>query len=125
MAAAKKRLSFAVSDRHIAKFSQTFGLLADQSRLKILLLLAQEGEMHVSALCTILGQLQPAVSHHLTLLRTAGLVSLRRDGKYNYYQIDGDDFVAHLDEVFGDSGKGGKIDFGDFTLTYARNAKKK
>ena len=57
-------------------------------RLKILLALAQDGELHVSALCELLGQQQPAVSHHLTLLRMAGLVGYRRDGKHNYYRLE-------------------------------------
>lgn len=125
MAVPKKRMTAPISDRHVADLSQKFKLLADVSRLKILLALARDGETHVSALCDMLHQSQPAVSHHLTLLRTAGLVGFRRDGKFNYYKLDGFDLATNLDEIFGEAGKGGKIDFGDFALTYARTAKKK
>src|SRR6266511_4582661 len=67
--------------------AQVFKLLSDESRLKILVQLARDGERHVGALCTILGQSQPAVSHHLTLLRMSGLVAYRRDGKNNFYRL--------------------------------------
>ena len=53
---------------------QVFKLLADETRLKILFFLGREKELHVSALCERLGQSQPAVSHHLALLRVAGLI---------------------------------------------------
>ena len=78
--AAKKKDTPAlpISDRTVASLVQYFKLLADDSRLRILLTLAREGETHVSALCQMLGQSQPAVSHHLTLLRMSGLVGYRR-----------------------------------------------
>ena len=78
-----------VNDRTMTSLAQVFKLLADESRLRILLTLAREGETHVSALCEMLGQSQPAVSHHLTLLRMAGLVGFRREGKFNFYRMDG------------------------------------
>src|SRR5216110_2131781 len=77
-----------IADRTLTNLTQVFKLLADESRLRILLTLSREGEMHVSALCQMLGQSQPAVSHHLTLLRMAGLVGFRRDGKFNFYRLD-------------------------------------
>src|SRR5437879_3992398 len=55
--------------------------------VKIMLLLAH-GERNVSELCDDLGsQSQPAVSHHLALLRHGKLVEPRRDGKHNYYDL--------------------------------------
>ena len=66
---------------------QVFKLLSDETRLRILLYLTQQGELHVTALCDRLGQSQPAVSHHLALLRVAGLIEARRDGKHNFYHV--------------------------------------
>src|SRR5436190_2890228 len=109
-----------ISDRTLTGLTQVFKLLADESRLRILLTLAREGEMHVSALCAMLNQSQPAVSHHLTLLRMAGLVGFRRDGKFNFYRLDALLLGQTLDEVFAEAGKGSKIEFGDFGLTYNR-----
>ena len=113
--------ALSVSDRTIGGLTEVFKLLADKSRLKILLALAREGEMHVSALCELLEQSQPAVSHHLTLLRMAGLVGYRRDGKHNYYRVDSALVRDLLEQFFTDSGNGHKlIQFEDFSLAYRR-----
>lgn len=79
---------------------QVFKLLADETRLKILFLLGREKELHVSALCERLGQSQPAVSHHLALLRVAGLIEPRRDGKHNFYSIQQNRFHEIMGELF-------------------------
>ncbi|WP_417850424.1 ArsR/SmtB family transcription factor [Thalassoglobus sp.] len=79
---------------------QVFKLLADETRLKILFLLGQEKELHVSALCERLGQSQPAVSHHLALLRVAGLIDPRRDGKHNFYSIQQNRFHTIMGKLF-------------------------
>ncbi len=110
-----------VSDRTIEGLSEIFKLLADKSRLKILLALAQDGERHVSALCDLLGQSQPAVSHHLTLLRMRNLVGFRRDGKHNFYRIDSALVSDLLEQFFSDSGNGHKLlQFDDFSLAYRK-----
>jgi ArsR family transcriptional regulator len=62
-------------------------MLSDGTRLKILLLLAREPELHVKALCQRLQQSQPAVSHHLALLKDAGVLEMRREGKHNFYSV--------------------------------------
>lgn len=64
-----------------------FKVLSDETRLKILQYLAHSTELHVRALCELLKQSQPAVSHHLALLRMVGLIECRRDGKHNYYRL--------------------------------------
>jgi ArsR family transcriptional regulator len=111
-----------VSGGTIKGLAEMFGLLADQSRLQILLVLAQEGEMHVKALCELLGQSQPAVSHHLTLLKMKDLVSYRRDGKHNYYRVDSA-YVRHLlEQFFADTNNGQKqLQFPDFSLAFKSN----
>ena len=110
-----------VSDQTIEGLTEVFKLLADKSRLKILLALAQDGEMHVSALCDLLEQSQPAVSHHLTLLRMRNLVGFRRDGKHNFYRVDSELVANLLERFFDDSGNGhNQIQFDDFSLAYKR-----
>lgn len=66
---------------------QVFKLLADETRLRILCYLMQTKELNVRSLCELLDQSQPAVSHHLALMRATGLVDSRRDGKNNFYRI--------------------------------------
>src|SRR4029077_19948284 len=98
-----------------------FKLLSDESRLKILLALAQDGEMHVTALCDLLEQTQPAVSHHLTLLRMVGLVGYRRAGKHNFYRIESGLVCDLLEQFFADVGNGHRqLQFDDFSLSYKR-----
>jgi len=110
-----------VSDRTIKGLSNFFDLLADESRLKILLALAQFGEMHVTALCDLLGRQasQPAVSHHLKQLRQSSLVGRRREGKHNFYHHESALMRDLLDQFFTDSGKGHKqLHFEEFSLAF-------
>ncbi len=71
----------------VAEVSGLFKLLADPARLRILFLLRQYGELNVLALCEQLGCSQPAVSHHLGLLKQGQLITARSEGKFNYYYI--------------------------------------
>jgi len=110
-----------VSDQTIEGLCDIFGMLADKSRFKILLALAQDGEMNVTALCDLLGQSQPAVSHHLTLLRMNELVRYRRDGKHNYYRVNSALVCSLLESFFNDAGNGHRqLTFDDFCVTFKR-----
>jgi DNA-binding transcriptional ArsR family regulator len=59
---------------------------ADPCRLRILKLL-KEGELCVCEIVTALDRRQSSTSHHLSVLREAGLVRERRDGKWSYYRL--------------------------------------
>ena len=109
-----------VPEGTIKSLSEMFKLLADCSRLKILLALAGSGEMHVSALCRLLDQSQPAVSHHLTLMRMSGLVGYRRDGKHNYYHVDSGLVRDLLEQFFANSVGGSQLQFEDFSLAFKK-----
>jgi len=78
-----------------------FKLLADETRLRILHYLTQKPEMNVCTFVGLLHQTQPAVSHHLALLREAGLVECRRDGKHNFYHLVPARCQMFLDTAFG------------------------
>lgn len=108
-----------VSDQSVRDLAQVFKLMSDETRLRILLYLAQAGELHVTDLCTRLGQSQPAVSHHLALLRVSGLIESRREGKHNFYSVRKEHFGEMLTELFSAAGQiPKKIHFHQFTLTY-------
>ena len=68
-----------------AQSFQTFEAIADGVRRTMLELLAAE-ERPVGDLVDTLGLAQPAVSKHLRVLRDAGLVSQRKDGRRRLYQ---------------------------------------
>ena len=108
-----------VSEQAVRELAQVFKLLSDETRLRILLYLAQNGELHVTDLCTRLGQSQPAVSHHLALLRVSGLIESRREGKHNFYSVRADHFGEMMISLFSATGEmPKKIRFHEFTLTH-------
>lgn len=65
-----------------------FRALADPTRLRLLLLLAAEGELCVCELTHALDEIQPKVSRHLAMLREAGMVIDRREGLWIHYRIN-------------------------------------
>jgi ArsR family transcriptional regulator len=104
------------------ELGQLFKLLADETRLKIMYFLMQQEELNVRTFCRLLGQSQPAVSHHLALLRVAGIIECRRDGKHNFYRLVPKRCQAFLDTVFGVAGQETrKLRVEDAVLTYERD----
>jgi len=71
----------------LRKMSEHFSLLAGETRLKIITLLAETGELCVCDLATVLEMTPAAVSQHLSRLRSGRLVQSRRDGMTIYYQL--------------------------------------
>ena len=63
--------------------------LSSQQTGEMVQVLLRAGEANVQTLCRHLGQTQPAVSHHLALLKEAGMLQMRRSGKHNFYRVDG------------------------------------
>jgi DNA-binding transcriptional ArsR family regulator len=65
-----------------------FKALSDENRQKILLALEESGEISVGELVERFGLTQPTMSHHLGVLKNAGLVNDRREGQFVYYGIN-------------------------------------
>ena len=63
-----------------------FAALADRTRLRLVNLIA-DGEVCVCFFVEVLGEPQPKISRHLGVLRAAGLVAARRDGKWMHYRL--------------------------------------
>lgn len=61
--------------------------LADELRLRVLLMIEQAGELCVCDLTDALAVSQPKVSRHLAQLRKAGILSDRRQGQWVYYRL--------------------------------------
>jgi len=62
--------------------------LADETRLRSLLLIQQETELCVCELTVALDEIQPKVSRHLAQLRKCGLLLDRRQGQWIFYRIN-------------------------------------
>ncbi|MBB5192312.1 DNA-binding transcriptional ArsR family regulator [Silvimonas terrae] len=62
-----------------------FRALADPTRRAVYERLCRQGEQNVRTLTDLAGVSQPAVSKHLAILKEAGLVTERRDGRQTHY----------------------------------------
>ncbi|MGP1908839.1 ArsR/SmtB family transcription factor [Metabacillus sp. JX24] len=69
--------------------------LADETRLKIVSALLDEGELCVCDAAAITGTTTATASHHLRLLKNSGLARFRKDGKLVYYSLE-DEYVKQL-----------------------------
>src|SRR5690348_6314300 len=72
-----------------AQATQWFRALADPTRLRIIEMLSH-GERCVCELQTALDAGQSLLSFHLRVLKDAGLVTDRREGRWSYYTLNGD-----------------------------------
>lgn len=66
---------------------QFYKSLADDTRLRSLLLLESHGELCVCELMAALNESQPKISRHLAQLREAGLLVGQRDGQWVFYRL--------------------------------------
>lgn len=64
-----------------------FDVIADDTRRSILRHLLEHGETAVGDVVTALGTTQPTASKHLTVLREAGLVTVREEGRHRLYRV--------------------------------------
>ncbi len=72
-----------------------FKALSDETRLRILKLL-EHGELCVCDIVAALDMIQPKVSFHLSVLKEAGLIKDRKQGKWSYYRIDDSDMFKRF-----------------------------
>lgn len=77
-----------VKARDTKRFAQTFKALADETRLEIVgLLAAAKGELCACDIERHFDVTQSTISHHLRMLRDAGLVDVERRGTWAYYSL--------------------------------------
>ena len=81
----QKVLNLMPSDEVITSVADAMKQLGDPSRLRIFWLLCHAEECVID-IAAIVGMTSPAVSHHLRLLKTAGLITSRRSGKEMFYK---------------------------------------
>jgi DNA-binding transcriptional ArsR family regulator len=78
----------------LREYERVMKSAADPTRVRILKLL-EGGEMCVCQIIAVLEFNQSTISKHLFLLKTAGLVKERREGKWAHYSLDGTDGTAY------------------------------
>ncbi|KQQ92558.1 ArsR family transcriptional regulator [Leifsonia sp. Leaf325] len=67
---------------------EVFGMLADATRIRIILALRDAGELSVNHLADIVDKSPSGVSQHLAKLRLARVVSTRQDGTKIFYRLE-------------------------------------
>lgn len=75
-----------------------FKALADESRLKIVGILATQ-ECSVEELAVLLELKEPTISHHLTKLKQLELVKMRPEGNTHFYQLDKEALLTISKEI--------------------------
>ena len=73
-----------------------FQVLSDVNRQQIIVALARNERLNVNQLNELMTLSRPAISHHLKLLRQAGIVSSEKIGTENYYFLTLEDAVDVL-----------------------------
>jgi len=97
----------------MSNLEDVFKALADGTRLRILSMLAENGEMCVCKIVDALGMGQPAVSHHMAALRHTGLVCHRKSGQWIYYSLNPEALregpMAFVQGIVGRAGAGNAV----------------
>ena len=76
----------------LSDIANTFSAIGGESRIKILFLLSEAGELCVCDLSDILGQSVSRVSHQLKILKNSGFVKTRKESPTIYYSISNKSF---------------------------------
>ena len=72
-----------------------FKALSDETRLRVIKLL-ENGELCVCDIFTALDMSQPKVSFHLNVLKEAGFLKDRKQGRWTHYRLDDSDFFRRF-----------------------------
>ena len=97
----------------VSRISRSLKALCDANRIRILEILST-GEHCVSELVERLAIDQPKVSHHLAILRAAGIVRSRRDGRHINYSLR----PAIHRRLEGPDGLTDVFDLGEITVSF-------
>ncbi|MFA5774719.1 MAG: metalloregulator ArsR/SmtB family transcription factor [Ilumatobacteraceae bacterium] len=84
VASAKRRM---MPYDDLERITELFRLIGEHTRVKLLYALVEAGEMCVCDLAAVVDAPETSVSHALRLLRMAGIVRTRRDGRMIYYSL--------------------------------------
>jgi DNA-binding transcriptional ArsR family regulator len=104
----------------IKELVAVFQQLADPMRLRILATLMEHGELSVTALGSQISLRQPAISHHLILLRKGGLLQCRRASQFVLYRIGSPDLANLIERGFTLAAGGSTFNCRGFSLTFKR-----
>jgi len=87
-----------LDEREIEAEAEAFKAMADPCRIKILTLL-REGELCVCEIMIAIDRPQSTTSHHLSILKDAGLIKERKDGRWSRYRLSEGAIIEMLNLV--------------------------
>ena len=76
-----------LAEDEAVELAAAFKVLADPARLRLLSMIAASDEACACDLTEPLGRSQPTISHHLSVLTEAGLISREKRGKWAWYRV--------------------------------------
>jgi DNA-binding transcriptional ArsR family regulator len=87
MNADRQRCGRSLDSPYVELAVEVFSMLADATRVRIIVALREHDELTVNSLAEAVGKAPAAVSQHLAKLRLARIVSYRQDGNRAYYRL--------------------------------------
>lgn len=94
--AAKQHWTLKDVKKSLDRCAPLFHALGDVNRQAILLLLAEFERLNVSEISERVSFSRPTVSHHLKVLKEAGLISAEKESRENYYTLVWDEPIGQL-----------------------------
>ncbi len=73
--------------------------LADETRYRILALIALKGEIPCKEMVRVFNVSQPTISHHLKVLIESGLLQARKEGQWTYFSINRKNWRDYLNAI--------------------------
>jgi len=83
----RRKLRSMAPDQNASKVAMIARAMADPMRVAILKAIGSEGELCVCEVMVLINRSQPSASHHLGILREAGLIKESRRGKWVFYSL--------------------------------------
>ncbi|MGA4506556.1 ArsR/SmtB family transcription factor [Propionibacteriaceae bacterium G1746] len=87
MDADKQMCGLDLENQYVELAVEVFGLLADATRVRIILALREHGELSVNHLAELVDKSPASVSQHLAKLRMARIVSTRQEAQRVFYRL--------------------------------------
>ncbi|WP_214465573.1 ArsR/SmtB family transcription factor [Microbacterium flavescens] len=88
MSVDKQNCGYRPDSSYVELAVEVFGMLADATRVRIVLALQESDELSVNSLAEVVEKSPAAVSQHLAKLRLARIVSTRQDGQKVFYRLE-------------------------------------
>lgn len=92
-------LAAPLSEAAALDLAAAFKVMADPIRLRLLSIVAAQGETCACNLTEPLGKSQPTISHHLSVLTDAGLLRREKRGKWAWYSVAPERFAVLRDAL--------------------------